>query len=181
MSEEKVSKRDLRTGLVQAFGNYGLQPRAHQIRTVGKIVCDVASYEFKNEHEIRNYLIQHTAGSGKSLTIAALVLCLQKLKARPRLSPRFLSIYFQIPFQILNFILFPFNLWSSPFLCSFVTDPAKFSLSFAFDFVVLPSLRGIYKTKCNQFILFPFSCSPLLNLSQFRMAEIDVALISSSC
>lgn len=84
MTEAKP-KRDLRTGLRHAFLNYGLEPRAHQVRTVGKIVCDLASYEFKDEHEIRNYLIQHTAGSGKSLTIAALVLCLQKLRVLPRL------------------------------------------------------------------------------------------------
>jgi len=86
--------RDLATGLRHAFKNYGLEPRPHQVRTVAKIIMDVASYQFSHDHEIRNYLIQHTAGSGKSLTIAALILCLSKLKVRSQLFP---SIFCSAP------------------------------------------------------------------------------------
>ncbi|OQR89960.1 hypothetical protein ACHHYP_05916 [Achlya hypogyna] len=52
-----------RDGSFQVF-----QPWPHQVRAVAKLVCAVASAP----HPGRNFLIQHSTGSGKSVTIACL-------------------------------------------------------------------------------------------------------------
>jgi superfamily II DNA or RNA helicase len=63
-----------------AFLKFGLPPRQHQVRSIVKIIADLASFEHKDKGKVRNYLIQQAAGSGKSLTIACLALVLYKMK-----------------------------------------------------------------------------------------------------
>lgn len=49
-----------------AFLKFGLPPRHHQVRSIVKIIADLASFEHKDKGKVRNYLIQQAAGSGKS-------------------------------------------------------------------------------------------------------------------
>jgi type I restriction enzyme R subunit len=60
----------------EAWKNAQITPREHQWKTCATVVDDITSPHPSGN----NYLIQHAAGSGKSLTIACLVVQLYNLK-----------------------------------------------------------------------------------------------------
>eukprot|EP01125_Pyxidicula_operculata_P017033 TRINITY_DN5923_c0_g1_i1.p1 TRINITY_DN5923_c0_g1~~TRINITY_DN5923_c0_g1_i1.p1 ORF type:complete len:501 (+),score=73.70 TRINITY_DN5923_c0_g1_i1:15-1517(+) len=80
MTEEET----LKSAITCTFKHYNpcINPRPHQWRTVAKVLADITGTPIDEDSDgkRRNYLIQHPTGSGKSLTIASLVLCLCGLK-----------------------------------------------------------------------------------------------------
>ena len=62
---EKIQVVDQKTGEVKAPKETMIFPRYHQFDAVRKLLADV-----RENHTERNYLIQHSAGSGKTNTIA---------------------------------------------------------------------------------------------------------------
>ncbi|KYQ90843.1 helicase superfamily 1 and 2 domain-containing protein [Tieghemostelium lacteum] len=73
----------LKRRIFDSFKNYHLKPREHQWKTIVQLLKDVIKPQhnksFRSENRY-NYLIQHAAGSGKSLTIAMLVYFLYKIQ-----------------------------------------------------------------------------------------------------
>jgi hypothetical protein len=61
------------SAITHAFKRNGYTPRNHQVKTIVKIVGDLASYEHTDKGKVRNYLIQQAAGSGKSRIIQFLL------------------------------------------------------------------------------------------------------------
>lgn len=70
---EKSEKKDKLTGKKHTV-EHPIFPRYHQLRTIRKLVDDLLV-----NHTSQNYLIQHSAGSGKTKTIAWLAHCLASL------------------------------------------------------------------------------------------------------
>lgn len=74
--------------VLDAWANAQLAPREHQWKTCASIITDLQENLggntkqplIQSETNGKNYLIQHAAGSGKSLTIACLVVQLHNLK-----------------------------------------------------------------------------------------------------
>eukprot|EP01133_Synstelium_polycarpum_P001164 gene1164-1334_t len=78
----------LETRIKMSYSAASLNPRRHQWLTVASIIKDLAypqhASSFRSGKRY-NYLIQHAAGSGKSITIATLVYCLYKLEINGKL------------------------------------------------------------------------------------------------
>eukprot|EP01103_Thecamoeba_quadrilineata_P010191 TRINITY_DN2125_c1_g3_i2.p1 TRINITY_DN2125_c1_g3~~TRINITY_DN2125_c1_g3_i2.p1 ORF type:complete len:1061 (+),score=328.65 TRINITY_DN2125_c1_g3_i2:79-3261(+) len=70
------SLEDLRVLVQQSFHIAGITPRPHQVDTVYSIIESLLSPFSVSGVWRNNFLIQHSAGSGKSLTIASLILFL---------------------------------------------------------------------------------------------------------
>ncbi|EGG17302.1 helicase domain-containing protein [Cavenderia fasciculata] len=78
----------LETRIKKSFANKNnLAPRDHQWKTIRDVVKDLAYPKHIDSFQGKryNYLIQHAAGSGKSITIATLVYCLYKLEINNKL------------------------------------------------------------------------------------------------
>lgn len=73
-------QNELRNLVEAAFEFSNMVPRYHQLDTVFEIIMDLLRSVSKVEIPNQNYLVQHSAGSGKSLTIAGLVFMLHHLK-----------------------------------------------------------------------------------------------------
>ncbi|EFA85125.1 hypothetical protein PPL_02123 [Heterostelium album PN500] len=88
LSERNTNDFDvfLEQRIKAAFKN-DTKPREHQWKTIQSIVKDLAYPKYQSSFQNGkryNYLIQHAAGSGKSMTIATLVYTLYKLEIEIR-------------------------------------------------------------------------------------------------
>ncbi|EKE39498.1 hypothetical protein ENUP19_0216G0005 [Entamoeba nuttalli] len=63
----RYTTEDVEHDVNQIFSAFGLTPHVHQMECLKKLLEDV-----QNNHSSNNYLMQHSTGSGKSLTIASL-------------------------------------------------------------------------------------------------------------
>lgn len=81
MAHEGASHSLLEQHIKESWRNAQIEPREHQWKTCAKIIEDINSPP-AGSNPGKNYLIQHAAGSGKSLTIACLVVQLYNLKVQ---------------------------------------------------------------------------------------------------
>ena len=99
-------ERKVRDFVAKSFGNCGIAGRKHQVDCIKELALDIFT---KSRTKVSNYLMQHSVGSGKSLTIASLTHFL--ISATVLLSFLF-SPFFSSPSSMHFFIHF-----TSPHLC----------------------------------------------------------------
>ena len=161
-------ERKVRDFVAKSFGNCGIAGRKHQVDCIKELALDIFT---KSRTKVSNYLMQHSVGSGKSLTIASLTHFL--ISATVLLSFLF-SPFFSSPSSMHFFIHF-----TSPHLCLLLLFCwGCFSNLFLFLFppYFLPLFFVCY-FPC--FLLFASSLPPSSILSSYLCLSLSCFFIAT--
>src|SRR3990167_4778924 len=111
-------ERKVRDFVAKSFGNCGIAGRKHQVDCIKELALDIFT---KSRTKVSNYLMQHSVGSGKSLTIASLTHFL--------ISATVLLYSFHFSSSLFATLKRPGNVFP---IFSFSFSPPTFFLSFSF-------------------------------------------------